>query len=70
MEENQEIKKNKSKEFLKNNLPIILILCLGFAIRVYYFILTKNQFTSTFPFFLPSTLVESRNGGLSEIIQG
>src|SRR3989344_5273844 len=43
MEENQEIKKNKSKEFLKNNLPIILILCLGFAIRVYYFILTKNQ---------------------------
>ena len=43
MEENQEIKNNKSKEFLKNNLPIILILCLGFAIRVYYFILTKNQ---------------------------
>ena len=34
---------NKSKEFLKNNLPIILILVLGFAIRIYYLILTKNQ---------------------------
>ena len=43
MEENQEVKKNKSKEFLKNNLPIILILVFGFAIRIYFFILTKNQ---------------------------
>ena len=33
----------KSKEFLKNNLGILLILLLGFAIRVYFHILTKNQ---------------------------
>src|SRR3989344_2722133 len=45
MEEDQEVKKDKLKEFLKNNLPIILILVLGFAIRLYYFILTKNQAT-------------------------
>lgn len=41
MEENQ----NKIKEFLKNNLPIILILLFGFVIRLYYVILTKNQAT-------------------------
>ncbi len=34
---------NKSKKFLKENLPIILILILGFAIRLYYIILTRNQ---------------------------
>jgi len=45
MEENQEVKKSKLKEFLKNNLPIILIILLGFAIRLYYLILTKNQAT-------------------------
>jgi 4-amino-4-deoxy-L-arabinose transferase-like glycosyltransferase len=45
MEENQEIKKNKLKDFLKENLPIILILIFGFAIRLYYLILTKNQAT-------------------------
>ena len=45
MEENQEVKKNKLKEFIKNNLPIILIILLGFAIRLYYLILTKNQAT-------------------------
>ncbi len=38
-----ESKKNKLKEFIKENLPIILILILGFAIRLYYTILTKNQ---------------------------
>ena len=42
MEESLNIE-NKSKKFLKENLPIILILVLGFAIRLYYFILTKNQ---------------------------
>lgn len=43
MEESQEIKKDKLKEFLKENLPIILILLFGLIIRIYYFILTKNQ---------------------------
>ncbi len=32
-----------NKDFFKENLPIILILLIGFAIRLYYLILTKNQ---------------------------
>ena len=41
----EDIKKNKLKEFLKNNLAIILILLFGLIIRIYFFILTKNQAT-------------------------
>ena len=37
--------KEKIKKFLKENLSIIFILLLGFAIRIYYLILTKNQAT-------------------------
>src|SRR3989344_7539139 len=40
-----ELKKAKLKEFLKNNLGIILILFFGLIIRIYYLILTKNQAT-------------------------
>jgi 4-amino-4-deoxy-L-arabinose transferase-like glycosyltransferase len=42
-ESNNETEDNKLKSFFKENLPIILILLIGFAIRLYYFILTKNQ---------------------------
>src|SRR3989344_6355489 len=37
------MEKEKLKLFLKENLPIILILLFGFIVRIYYLILTKNQ---------------------------
>src|SRR3989344_7357793 len=37
--------KNKTKEFIKNHIGIILIMIFGLIIRVYYLILTKNQAT-------------------------
>src|SRR3989344_1636031 len=37
------MEKEKLKLFLKENLPIILILVLGFIVRIYYHILTKAQ---------------------------
>src|SRR3989344_1433070 len=37
--------KNKTKEFIKNHIGIILIMIFGLIIRVYFFILTKNQAT-------------------------
>src|SRR3989344_2037845 len=38
-----ELKKDKIKKFLKNNAGIILILLFGFIIRIYYYLITKNQ---------------------------
>ena len=38
-----EINKDKIKKFLKNNAGIILILLFGFIIRIYYYLITKNQ---------------------------
>src|SRR3989344_7023816 len=39
------MEKEKVRLFIKENLPIILILTFGLIIRIYYLILTKNQAT-------------------------
>ena len=37
------LNQDKLKEFIKENFGILLIVIFGFMIRIYYFILTKNQ---------------------------